>query len=45
VNTGNAGGFSYTLNNRAGKPLGGPGKVVKNVRIGLDNFRDYLGDQ
>jgi cytoskeleton protein RodZ len=45
VNTGNAGGFSYTLNNRAGKPLGGPGKVVKNVRIGLDNFRDYLGAQ
>lgn len=43
VNTGNAGGFTYTLNGRTGKPLGGPGAVVKNIRIGLGNFRDYLG--
>lgn len=45
LDTGNAGGFTYTLNGRAGKPLGGPGFVVKNVRIGMDNFRDFLGAQ
>ena len=43
LDTGNAGGFTYTLNGRPGKPLGGPGAVVKNVRIGVDNLQDFLG--
>jgi cytoskeletal protein RodZ len=45
LNTGNAGGFTYTLDGRPAKPLGRPGDVVKNVRIGLDNYREYLGAQ
>jgi cytoskeletal protein RodZ len=43
VNTGNAGGFTFTLNGRKGKSLGAPGAVVKDIRIGLRNFHDYLG--
>ncbi len=43
IDTGNAGGFTYTLNGRPGKPLGGPGAVIKNVRIGVDNLQDFLG--
>lgn len=45
LNTGNAGGFTYFLGDRPGKPLGRPGEVARNVRIGLDNYRDYLGAQ
>ncbi len=43
LDTGNAGGFTYTLNGRPGKPLGGPGAVIKNVRIGVDNIQEFLG--
>jgi cytoskeleton protein RodZ len=45
LSTGNAGGFTYTLGNAPGKPLGRPGDVVRNIRIGLDNYRQYLGAQ
>jgi cytoskeleton protein RodZ len=43
LDTGNAGGFTYTLNGRPGRSLGAPGAVIKNVRIGLDNLQDFLG--
>jgi len=43
LNTGNAGGFTYTLNGQPGKPLGASGGVIKNVRITLDNYREFLG--
>lgn len=45
LNIGNAGGFIYTLGDRPGKPLGRLGDVVRNIRIGLDNYREYLGAQ
>ena len=45
LTTGNAGGFRYALNGRDGKSLGGAGVILRNVRIGLDNFREYLGAQ
>jgi len=42
INTGNAGGFSYTINGESGKPLGRRGDVVKDTLITLDNFKEYL---
>jgi cytoskeletal protein RodZ len=42
LNTGNAGGFTYTLNGRAGRSLGPPGGVVHGVRMTPENFPDYL---
>lgn len=43
LSTGNAGGFTFTLNGRRGKPLGGPGVVLKNILISPTNFREFLG--
>ena len=42
INTGNAGGFSYTINGETGKPLGRRGDVVKDTLITLDNYKEYL---
>jgi len=42
LNLGNAGGFSYTINNKKGKSLGLSGAVVKNIRITPDNFQQFL---
>jgi len=42
INTGNAGGFSYTINGETGKPLGRRGDVVKDTLITLENFKEYL---
>lgn len=44
IDVGNAGGFTYTLNDRKGKPLGPPGAVEKNIRITLDNLEDFIAD-
>lgn len=41
LNVGDAGAFAYTLNGRAGKSLGGPGKVV-SVRITPANLHEFL---
>lgn len=38
---GDAGAFAYSLNGAPGRPLGGPGEVVK-MRITRDNYRSYL---
>ncbi|HET9469381.1 MAG TPA: helix-turn-helix domain-containing protein [Vicinamibacterales bacterium] len=41
LNVGDAGAFVYTINGRAGKPLGAPGEVV-STRITLSNLQDFL---
>jgi cytoskeletal protein RodZ len=42
INTGNAGGFSYTINGESGRPLGRRGDVVKDTLITLDNYKEFL---
>ena len=44
LNVGNAGGFSYTINNKPGKPLGEPGRVINSVEINLDNYQQHIKD-
>ncbi len=41
LHVGDAGAFAYTLNGRAGRPLGAPGEVV-NTRITLANLQEFL---
>ena len=40
LNVGDAGAFAYTLNGRAGRPLGAPGEVV-STRISLSNLHEF----
>lgn len=42
IHLGNAGGLSYTLNEKAGKPFGPSGAVRKNIRITLDNMQEFI---
>lgn len=42
INLGNAGGVSFTLNGKAGKPFGKRGAVVKNIKITRDNLEQFL---
>ena len=42
IHLGNAGGISYSLNNKRGKRLGSSGVVLKNIRITLENYQEYL---
>jgi len=42
INIGNAGGPSFTINGRPGKPFGDPGRVLNDIRITLDNYRNFL---
>lgn len=42
INLGNAGGVSFTLNGKAGKPFGKRGAVVKNIKITRDNLDQFL---
>jgi cytoskeletal protein RodZ len=42
IHLGNAGGFTFTLNGKPGKPFGDPGAVVKNIRITLENYPEFL---
>jgi len=39
---GNAGGMTFLLNGQPGKILGRTGEVLNNVRIGVDNLKDFL---
>jgi cytoskeleton protein RodZ len=39
---GNAGGLSFLLNGKPGKMLGRPGEVLNNLRINLDNHKEFL---
>lgn len=40
-NLGNAGGLRFAINDKAGRPLGRSGQVVKNIQITLDSWKDY----
>jgi len=42
LHLGNAGGISYYLNGKKGKSLGSAGAVVKNIKITLDNYDQFL---
>ena len=42
LNLGNAGGISYTLNNKKGKKLGPSGAVRNNRRITFENLQEYI---
>ncbi|HOI44202.1 MAG TPA: DUF4115 domain-containing protein [Candidatus Aminicenantes bacterium] len=42
IHVGNAGGLAYKLNGEAGGSFGRAGAVIKNIRITLDNYRQYL---
>jgi len=42
ITTGNAGGIAFTLNGREGLPLGNPGQVRNEIRITMDNWRDFV---
>lgn len=42
LDVGNAGGMTFQLNGKPGKALGKRGDVVKDVRIALDNLKDFL---
>jgi cytoskeletal protein RodZ len=45
IHLGNAGGITYRLNNREGKPLGPSGTTVRNIRITLENFKDFQAQE
>lgn len=42
LHLGNAGGLTYTLNGKPGKPFGRAGAVVKDIRITPGNLRSFL---
>jgi len=45
LHLGNAGGMTYSLNGLKGKALGRSGAVVKNIRITLENLKDFIESQ
>lgn len=45
IHLGNAGGITYSLNNKKGKPLGRRGTVIKNIRITLENYQKFLSEE
>ncbi len=42
LNLGNAGGMTWAINGKKAKPFGPMGAVRKDIKITLDNFREYL---
>jgi len=42
IHIGNAGGVTYTLDGKPGRSLGLSGQVRRNIRITLENRRDFL---
>ncbi len=42
INLRNAGGLTYFINNRQGKPFGKSGENINYIRINLDNFEEFL---
>ena len=42
INLGNAGGIAYKINNREGKPFGISGVQIRNIRITLENYLEFL---
>jgi cytoskeletal protein RodZ len=45
INLGNAGGVSFVLNGKVGKPLGKRGAVVKNIKITKDNLDQFVNPE
>jgi len=45
LQTGNAGAFDFTLNGRPGRPLGGMGIVLTDIRINLENYLTFLKEE
>lgn len=45
VTTGNAGGFTFSLNGKPAKPLGRSGQILNDVKITLENIKDFLEGQ
>jgi cytoskeleton protein RodZ len=41
LTVGNAGAFDYSINDQAGRSLGGPGQVV-SARLNIDNLKTFL---
>jgi transcriptional regulator with XRE-family HTH domain len=44
IHIGNAGGVTFTLNGKPGRGLGLSGQVRRNIRITLENSRDFLSE-
>jgi cytoskeleton protein RodZ len=42
ISVGNAGGITFLLNGNPGKTLGRSGEVLNNIRINLDNHKDFF---
>ncbi|MGD2245991.1 MAG: DUF4115 domain-containing protein [Candidatus Aminicenantes bacterium] len=42
IHVGNAGGVAYRLNDREGKSFGASGVTVRNIRITIENFKDFI---
>jgi cytoskeleton protein RodZ len=42
IYVGNAGGMTFLLNGNPGKKLGRSGEVLNNIRINLDNYKEFL---
>jgi cytoskeletal protein RodZ len=42
INTGNAGGMAFTINGKKAKPLGPRGAVRQDVKITVENAREFL---
>lgn len=44
IQVGNAGGFTFLLNGKPGRPFGRSAEVLKDIRITPDNLKDFLQD-
>ncbi|MBM3284359.1 MAG: helix-turn-helix domain-containing protein [Candidatus Aminicenantes bacterium] len=42
LNLGNAGGLNFLINGKKGKPFGPRGAVLKDIKITLDNYGEFL---
>jgi len=42
---GNAGGITYSLNQKKGKPFGPSGAVRRNIIINLENYQNFLAEE
>lgn len=42
IHLGNAGGVSYKLNDKEGKPFGSSGTTVRGIRITTENYTEFL---
>jgi transcriptional regulator with XRE-family HTH domain len=42
ITTGNAGGFTFSLNGKPAKPLGRSGQILNDVKITPGNIKDFL---